>query len=581
MKTKALKIILTILLVALLTTILTGCPPRIDDEYHAERDSALATLTEEIIASSNELWMAEMPEESIEGLSNAGDYFRVESWARFATKVVDVSHFQTEKINSLIDFVKSDKGVKLLQGEEVQIFELIKSAGLTSQDAEVLIYDALEMYLKEGDLIYRDAIHEINKLSERANLTSETRKNLQENLVKLNIDLKSFENTAESRKRAEKALQDANDGIKTLISFAYNNSTYFKNNASESFFDSLSKGTLDGATSGEIATYLGAMLDSVKDMTRDLQKQADKVGLALEMLSDVYDGMIVSNKLVDDIFNTVESGRTLLSLLPVLSDMVYYGKSIALKTSGANYAFVDGIKTALGDGYAYAGDDISANEKIGYIRMGLAFAGIDYTATGDTLKDQKARAKVLVQYATDEVFDMNSIAGMSNAMLVSANLYLDSPSDTMVGDIPALRICKYWVTDLYLNNFKKLYAKHSAGVEIDLVALRTTAEVLMRYVTGEDVVNVGDSYTQEWFAEISELAESKMKMEAMACYSDVRADLDSKIDKFFNEGIDKLIELALKEPVMVDDENYLAFADEVDSIYESVLLLVFPEEAEQ
>lgn len=581
MKTKALKIILTILLVALLTTILTGCPPRIDDERHAERDSALATLTEEIIASSNELWMAEMPEESIEGLSNAGDYFRVESWARFATKVVDVSHFQTEKINSLIDFVKSDKGVKLLQGEEVQIFELIKSAGLTSQDAEVLIYDALEMYLKEGDLIYRDAIHEINKLSERANLTSATRKNLQENLVKLNIDLKSFENTAESRKRAEKALQDANDGIKTLISFAYNNSTYFKNNASESFFDSLSKGTLDGATSGEIATYLGAMFDSVKDMTRDLQKQADKVGLALELLSDAYDGMVVSNKLVDDIFNTVESGRTLLSLLPVLSDMVYYGKSIALKTSGANYAFVDGIKTALGDGYAYAGGDVSANEKIGYIRMGLAFAGIDYTATGDTLKDQKARSKVLVQYAIDEVFNMNSIAGMSNAMLVSANLYLDSPSDTMVGDIPALRICKYWVADFYLNNFKKLFAKHYAGVEIDLVALRTTAEVLMRYVTGEDVVNVGDSYTQEWFAEISELAESKMKMEAMACYSDVRADLDSKIDKFFNEGIDKLIELALKEPVRVDDENYLAFADEVNNIYESALLLVFPEEAEQ
>ena len=583
MKNKFFKIMLTILVVAMLATILTGCPPKEADEeaIQRRRELALEELTSEILYSSNELWSSKITDENAAALSDAGDYFTARSWARFATKVVDISGLETGKIYGLIAFVRSDDGAKLLQGEGVKIIDLIKAAGLTSTDAEALVYNALMLYLSEGDAIYISAINDINKLSEKPNLASSTRKNLEENLAELNIGKKSFENTKESRQNAEKALKSASEGIKTLISFAYSNSAYIGENVHESFFEGLSTGTLGGITSGEAATYLGAILDSIQEMKERLEGQVDEVVVALERLSEVHDSVVVTNKLIDDIFKVIDNHKALPALLPILSDVVSNGKNIALKLSNARYAFVDGVMTALGDGYAYEGNDVSANEKIAYVRTGLALAGVDYKATGDTLESQKARAKTLVEKVLDSLCGEDSEVGRSNAMLMSASIYLDSPSGTMVGDISAIRICEYWVADFYLNNFKKLFAKHSAGMEIDLTALHTAAQVLMRYVTGEKVVNVGDSYTQEWFAEICSLAESKMKAEATACYADVRADFDSKIDKFFDEGVDIFITLASSEPVKTNNVNYNELEDTIDELYKSALLILFPEEIEQ
>ena len=73
----------------------------------------------------------------------------------------------------------------------------------------------------------------------------------------------------------------------------------------------------------------------------------------------------------------------------------------------------------------------------------------------------------------------------------------------------------------------------------------------------------------------------KMKAEATACYTDVRADFDSKIDKFFDEGVDIFITLASSELVKTNNVNYNEHEDTIDELYKSALLILFPEEIEQ
>ena len=579
MKSKILKITLTILLVALLATILTACPPKNDNEWRERWDNAMNGLEVQIVASSNELWATDMTEESIANLSDAGDYYIARSWAAFVRAVVVKSGFTVERINTLTAFLASEKGKQMLQGEGVQIFELINEAGLTSEDAKNLIYNALEYYLSNGGDVYNVAINNINTLATNPNLSSETRQNLASCLAKLNVEKTAFENCLDDRQWALIYLDRAESSIKTLISFVYSDSMYFKNNTSKSFVDGISNGMLQGATAGEIATYMNSMTESIKGIARTLANDPINIYEAVDGLCVVYEKLAIDNEILDGIFSVVVDQKPIPTISFALSEMADNFEDIALKQNGGNYGFVEGLKTALGDGYVMSGDSASANEKIGYIRIGLALAGIDYIATGNTLSNQIANAKTFVEKIADNMLSDEIMDGDRNAMKLSAMLYLDSEEGTTVGDgVSAVRVCEYWIVDTYLANFKKLWTKHSAGGEINLTALRSSAQVLMRYATGEEVVDVGSNYTQDWYENIVRQTEAKMESEARACYPSVKADIDNKIDLFFENGIDKLIEIALMNPVPLDSPEYSQFDDEVDALYESALLMLFGKE---
>ena len=575
MKSKLVKIVLVVLLVALLATILTACPPTIDTEEQERREKIMNGFEVQIVASSNELWATDMTEESIANLSDAGDYYIARSWAAFVRAVVVKSGFTVERINTLTAFLASEKGKKMLQGEGVQILELINEAGLTSTDAENLIYNALEYYLSNGGDVYDEAINNINTLATNPNLSSDTRQNLASCLAKLNVEKTAFENCLNDRQWALVYLDRAETSIETLISFVYSNSMYFKNNTSKSFVDGISNGKLQGATAGEIATYMNSMTESIKGIARTLANDPINIYQAVDGLCVVYEKLAIDNEILDGIFSVVVDQKPIPTISFALSEMADNFEDIVLKQNGGNYGFVEGLKTALGDGYAMSGDSASANEKIGYIRMGLALAGIDYTATGNTLSNQIANAKTFVEKIADNMLSDEIMDGDRNAMKLSAMLYLDSEDGTMIGDVTALRVCKFWTADMFMQRFKKLYYAYSAGAEINITALRQAAEVLMKYATGKESVNIGSSYTKDWFENIIEQVDEKMESEIYVCYPSVKADIDNKIDDFFENGIDRLIELALLTPVKLDNPEYAQLEGEVEALYQYALLLLF------
>ena len=94
---------------------------------------------------------------------------------------------------------------------------------------------------------------------------------------------------------------------------------------------------------------------------------------------------------------------------------------------------------------------------------------------------------------------------------------------------------------------------------------------MCRFVTGEEVSSVGTNFNQQWYENICTQVETKRASEIDACYPSVKADVDKRVDAFFEESIYTLIDIANMTPVACDDEGYMVFEEEVDALYQVVL----------
>ena len=579
MKNKIFAIFIAVLLLICLTTTLVACDREIrpdDPDYVDERATALKGLTDQIIVSSNQAWSSNMPKENVVLLKDAGDYYAVSSWATFASEVIDKSELQTSKIGTITAYVASDKGKELLAGDETEMLDVFQSIGLTSTDTENIVYTALVLFLEKGDQIYGSAMSNINALPFEK-MSSETSFNIRETMAILQAGKKMFDNAVVDRQNAITALKNAESGVKTIVSFVFNNSQHLNNDTNKGLLDKISSGTLAGATTGEIATYMGAILDSIQEVGTSLEGQAESLCNALQQVISVYEKLVVDNEVLNGIFKFVSDNRNLPTMIPAIAKLAGNAEKIALDTDNSKYPFVEDIMTLLGDGYAYEGDSASANEYVAYARMVLALLGIDRNITDGILHvKQTGQAKTLVKTIVDGMLGEGSSLTKKEAVTFWASLHLESPSDTMIGEINVVRICGIWFVDeLIYPLFKKQYIEHSTGIADNRGVLSENARTLMKFVTGT-TVDVGTTFNDEWYNNICSQFEAKLTSEVGACYPHVKADIDKRVDNFFNDAIDELIEIACMEPVKVDDAGYEAFEEKVEELYLVVMSTLLP-----
>ena len=573
MKNKLFTILISISLILCLALTLVACDKdgTTDEE---KRVKALDELVSQILVSSNDAWTYNMPKERVEQLKNAGDYYALSSWATFTADVIDKSGLQTAKIDTITRFLATEKGKNLLTGEGTEILEIIHSLGLTSTDAENIVYTALVLYLENGDQIYSNAISNIEGLS-YDKLSSETSLNVKEAKAKLTAEKQMFDSVVIDRQNALSALKDVENGVKTIVSYVFNISTYFNNDTNNGLLDKISTGTLTGATTGEIATYIGAVLNSIEEAGKSIEGKEKDICDAFQSVASVYEMLVVGNDTLDSIFGFISDNKNLPKTIPALVELAENAEAIALKNSGAEYPFVEGVLTLLGDEYIYADDRTSANEYVAYARMILALMGIDYTATGDALIGQIAEARTFAEGTIDSLIDNESLGSKREIVKIAGLFYLDSEENTMIGDVEAIRVCKIWVVDLVYDLFKKQYREHSSGIVDHTWNLSENARTLMRFVTGETVY-VGASFTEQWYKDICDKVDAKLESEIEVCYPEVKADIDTRLDAFFDTAIDELISIALMEPVKVNDDGYEAFEDDFRELYVIVMTTLLP-----
>ena len=572
MNNKFFKILISVLLMACLTAIFVACDPDDDDITTDQRENAILCLENQIVQSLDSTWSNNMSVENVATLSNAGDYYTACSWAKFIANIVDESGLQTAKIDNLTSFISSEEGRAMVGGEAVKILNLIKTAGLTSTDAEGLIYGALLSFLENGDSVYSGAIKSIGDISTRTDLSGEARQNLENNLAQLKASKTSFANTVLDRQNAITELKSAENEIKTLVSFIFNNAMLFNTDSNMGLFESISSGTLEDITAGEMATYLGAIIDSVKEVEDNLSGMTDDLMGAINSVLDVCDNLYINNETILGVIAVLENNASLPALIPILGDMAKNLESIYLG-EGDGYAHLNEILPCIQDEYYADNGKVGANEYIGYFRIGLAFAGIDYKATGDTLTAQKQSGKALVKALADEILGGRNNASKINA--ISLVMSLNASGNTPVGGVELKRFSEIAVADAYLKSLKDLFKAHSLGIVDNSIPLYQTAEVLMRFVTGNDVVTIEGNYTKAWFDDLCAQVENKMASEIAVCYPVAKADIDERIDDIFLSTIDKGIAIALKTPVKVNDAGYDAFDTEVEDMYKEILVEIY------
>ena len=576
MKNKLAKIIISIILVATLAVTFVACDPEIEPDPAKERQESVDAFVLTVVKSLDTLWTnPSMSADEMANLPNAGDYIVAVEMTKFYADVIDDSPLQTEKINNVTSYIASDKGQRLFKAEEFDgnlIFEFMSGVGLTVTDVENLVYGGLLNFIKSGDTVYTKAISTINQVKSKAICSAETRQNLEENLQTMQVGAESFANAVVDRQNTIKALKDAESGVKTIVSFAYNNAMMFGNGTNKNLITALQTGMLQDATTGEMATYLSSILDSVEDVIEGLEGQVDEVVDALDKVSKVYDKLSVESDVMDSIFAVIEQNKALPSLVPTLGDVVDNARVMALKKNGNDYPFIEDMAICLGDGYAIPGDDSSANETIAYARICLALAGIDYSATGDILESQIIVAKSLIQDLVETLAGDSTKDSKMNAISVVALLYVDSPSGTMIGDVEVLRVFELYTANLIYDVFKKAYFEYSVSQSLESANLvQNSAKILMRFVTGKDVSNVGTDFGKQWYQNVCAQVESKMASEIDVCYPSVKAEIDNRVDNFFAEEIYVLIEMASMTPVALEDEGYATFEGEVGVLFQEVL----------
>ena len=583
MKDKLAKIIICFILVATLVVTLVACEPDVEPDPAKERREVVDVFTNTFVKSLDTLWTnVTMSADEMANLPNAGDYILAVEMTKFYADVIDKSPLQTEKINNITKYIASDEGQKIFKAEEFDgnlVLEFMSGVGLTATDVESLVYGGLYKFIESGDTIYSNAIALINQVKSKAGASAGTRQNLDEVLQEMQVGAQSFENTVIDRQNTLKALKDAESGVKTIVSFAYNNAMLFGNGTNKNLITALQTGMLKDASQGEMATYLSSVLDYIEDAVADLEGQVDEVVDALDKVSNIYDKLVVGSGVISDVFAVIEQNKVLPTILPALEDIVSNARGVALKKNGNEYPFISVVTTCLGEGYAIEGDDDSANEIIAYTRMALALAGVEYTATGDTLSSQIAVAKSLVQDLVEVLAGDGTRDSKMNAISVVALLYVDSPSGTMIGDVEVLRVVELYTADLIYDVFKKAYLEYSVNQSLESAnAVQNSARILMRFVTGEDVGSVATTFNQQWYENICAQVENKLASEIEACYPSVKADIDKRVDTLFEDGIYALIDVANMTPVALDDEGYVAFDEEVNKLYQEVLTAILGRE---
>ena len=152
---------------------------------------------------------------------------------------------------------------------------------------------------------------------------------------------------------------------------------------------------------------------------------------------------------------------------------------------------------------------------------------------------------------------------------------LNASANTPVGGIELKRFSEIVVADAYLKSLKDLFKAHSLGIVDNSIPLYQTAEVLMRFVTGNEVVTIEGNYTKAWFDDLCAQVENKITSEIAVCYSVAKADIDERIDDIFLSTIDKGIAIALKTPVKVNDAGYETFDTEVEDMYKEILVEIY------
>ncbi len=505
---------LVLLIVAMSAVCLSACNDDDGPDPAAERAEAVNALKVNTLAALDAKWTPGLTDTEIIALASPGSYIEATLWTEMLADVVSASRLQTGKIRTAAEFIASDDGRKLFAdaaGNLDSAMELVDALGLTSEDVSELGFDLLCAVVSETRAMYTEVANRLNAIKDK--VLGAGNENIAAAAERAERIVESFgkdeASAAESVAQTLKALGEAEEGVKTVLAFAYDTERIFGTGESGEGLAGLigsaaeGEGALANVSEREMFAWLDGVLAGFEEFGKSMTaEKIASVKAALASVRECFQGFAQPVEVVRDVMEWLRGAEELLGEVPFLTGAIAAATDVIYERGedmGYTYDFVRRLKLLAGE------EDGTLADINSYIIAGemiLSFAEVyDAQAVKDELKqlaENGGEMTTLVIYAMALMFEASEQEGED----------IEFTDDIAALAVALLTEVMGSATETAWNNYVSDPEKYQNSLRIFSGLVLGFAEVLNENIaahggTRVDINVTSDGpYTAEWYAEV-------------------------------------------------------------------------------
>lgn len=506
--------VLVLLIVAMSAVCLAACNKKDGPDPAAERAEAVNALKVNTLAALDAKWAPGLTDAEIIALASPGSYIEATLWTEMLAEVVSASRLQTGKIRTAAEFIASDEGRKLFAdaaGNLDSAMELVDALGLTSEDVSELGFDLLCAVVSETRAMYTEVANRLNAIKDK--VLGAGNENIAAAAERAERIVESFgkdeASAAESVAQTLKALGEAEEGVKTVLAFAYDTERIFGTGESGEGLAGLigsaaeGEGALANVSEREMFAWLDGVLAGFEEFGKSMTaEKIASVKAALASVRKCFQGFAQPVEVVRDVMEWLRGAEELLGEVPFLTGAIAAATDVIYECGedgGYTYDFVRRLKLLAEE------EDGTLADINSYILAGeaiLSFAEVyDAQAVKDELKqlaENGGEMTTLVIYAMALMFETSEQEGED----------VEFTDDIAALAVALLTEVMGSATETAWNNYVSDPEKYQNKLRIFSGMVLGFAEVLNENIaahggTRVDInVTSGGPYTAEWYAEV-------------------------------------------------------------------------------
>ena len=505
---------LVLLIVAMSAVCLSACNDDDGPDPAAERAEAVNALRVNTLAALDAKWTPGLTDTEIIGLASPGSYIEAALWTEMLAEVVSASRLQTGKIRTAAEFIASDEGRKLFAdaaGNLDSAMELVDALGLTSEDMSELGFDLLCAVVSETRAMYTEVANRLNAIKDK--VLGAGNENIAAAAERAERIVESFgkdeASAAESVAQTLKALGEAEEGVKTVLAFAYDTERIFGTGESGAGLAGLigsaaeGEGALANVSEREMFAWLDGVLAGFEEFGKSMTaEKIASVKAALASVRECFQGFAQPVEVVRDVMEWLRGAEELLGEVPFLTGAIAAATDVIYERGedeGYTYDFVRRLKLLAGE------EDGTLADINSYILAGEAILSFAKDYDAQAVKDE-------LQRLAENGGEMTTLVIYAMALMFEASEQ-EGEDIEFTDDIAALAVALLTevmgsATETAWNNYVSDPEKYQNRLRIFSGMVLSFAEVLNENIaahggTRVDINVTSDGpYTAEWYAEV-------------------------------------------------------------------------------
>ena len=321
---------LVLLIVAMSAVCLSACNDDDGPDPAAERAEAVNALKVNTLAALDAKWAPGLTDAEIIALASPGSYIEATLWTEMLAEVVSASRLQTGKIRTAAEFIASDEGRKLFAdaaGNLDSAMELVDALGLTSEDVSELGFDLLCAVVSETRAMYTEVANRLNAIKDK--VLGAGNENIAAAAERAERIVESFgkdeASAAESVAQTLKALGEAEEGVKTVLAFAYDTERIFGTGESGEGLAGLigsaaeGEGALANVSEREMFAWLDGVLAGFEEFGKSMtEEKIASVKGALASVRECFQGFAQPVAAVGDAMEWLRVAESFADEIPTI-----------------------------------------------------------------------------------------------------------------------------------------------------------------------------------------------------------------------------------------------------------------------